>query len=71
MQAETYLGVSQVQGLTSHTYAAEGIITGTASNFWDLLWPQSTNSISLGFVVVATNSSLTPAKVRLTDVVVA
>ena len=63
LRSDSYLGVSQVQGLTSPTFGGKGLVTGTASNVWDLLWPQSTNSISLGFVVLASNDTLTPAQV--------
>lgn len=63
LQSPGYLGISQVQGLSLPEYAADGVVSATASNFWDLLWPQGTNQVNLGFLVLSASENFAPEKV--------
>ena len=58
------MGVTQTFGLTNPQTPQLGKITATASDSWDLLWPQSTNAVTVGLVVQASASSFAPAAVR-------
>ena len=59
-----YTAVDQVIGLTSPSFDyTTGTATASASNYWDLLWPQGTNSVSLGLVVSSLTNSTNPQQV--------
>ena len=63
--SSNYLTIDQVFGLTDPTFDySTGTATATAANYWDLLWPQSTNSVSLGMVVSSLTTSTEPQQVR-------
>ena len=57
-----YQDVSQAYGL-SNTQAANGGVTGTASDSYNILWPESTNQITVGFVVLSAGDDLRPSTV--------
>ena len=59
-----YAGVSQAFGLTQPQYVLGGTLTGTASDYWDVLWPGATNAVSVGFIVLSRSpDALQPDKV--------
>ncbi|EIE18857.1 hypothetical protein COCSUDRAFT_59785 [Coccomyxa subellipsoidea C-169] len=61
-----YAGVSQAFGLTQPQYVLGGTLTGTASDYWDVLWPGATNAVSVGFIVLSRSpDALQPDKVLL------
>lgn len=61
-----YTAVDQVIGLASPTFdATTGTATASAANYWDLLWPQGTNSVSLGLVVSSLTNSTNPEQVSI------
>ena len=62
--SSAYEGVSQAFGLTQPTATATGV-SGVAADTWNILWPQSTNQVTLGFVVMASNTSFAPTAVGL------
>ena len=62
--SSAYEGVSQAFGLTQPTATATGV-SGVAADTWNILWPQSTNQVTLGFVVMASNASFAPTAVGL------
>ena len=62
--SSAYEGVSQAFGLTQPSATATGV-SGIAADTWNILWPQSTNQVTLGFVMMASNSSFAPTAVGL------
>ena len=61
----SYVSVEQVFGLFAPTFDnPTGTATATAANYWDLLWPQGTNSVSLGMVLASLTSSFQPQQAR-------
>ncbi len=59
-----YAGVSQAFGLSEAQYVLGGTLTGTAGNYWDVLWPKATNTVSVGFIVLSRSpDALQPDKV--------
>ena len=55
-------GISQAFGLTQTQVLGIGV-TGTATNSFNILWPQSTNQVTVGFVVVSSSNSFAPTQV--------
>ena len=64
VQNSNYQGISQAYGL-DNTQAANGGVTGIASDNYNILWPESTNQITVGFVVLSAGNDLTPSAVSL------
>ena len=63
MVSNSYIGVEQTFGLTDAGFDySTGTVTATAGNYWDLLWPQGTNTVSLG-LVVSTLKTVAPQQV--------
>ncbi|BDA48966.1 probable major extracellular endoglucanase at N-terminal half [Coccomyxa sp. Obi] len=61
-----YAGVSQAFGLSEPQYVLGGTLTGTAGDYWDVLWPKATNTVSVGFIVLSRSpDALQPDKVLL------
>ena len=59
-----YTGVENVFGLVEPGFDfSSGTVSATAANYWDLLWPQSTNSVSLGLVVSSLTQNISPQQV--------
>lgn len=55
----------QAFGLSQPQYTIGGTLTGTAGDYWDVLWPHSTNSVSVGFLILSRSpSQLQPSKVQ-------
>ena len=62
--SSSYLSIEQVFGLVAPTFDySTGTATATAASYWDLLWPQGTNSVTLGMVVSSLTSSFQPQQV--------
>lgn len=61
--SDNYVGISQSYGLDQTSTTAEGV-SGVAQDTWNILWPQSTNQVTLGFVVVASDTTFAPTAVR-------
>ena len=60
----SYTGVENVFGLAEPGFDyTTGTVSATAGNFWDLLWPQGTNSVSLGLVVSSLTQNIAPQQV--------
>lgn len=60
-----YAGVSQAFGLSEPQFVLGGTLTGTAGDYWDVLWPKATNNVSVGFIVLSRSpDALQPDKVR-------
>ena len=54
----------QAFGLSSPQYTIGGTLTGTAGDYWDVLWPHATNEVSVGFLVLSRSpAQLAPSKV--------
>jgi len=54
----------QAYGLSQPQYTIGGTLTGVAGDYWDVLWPHSTNSVSLGFLILSRSpQELQPSKV--------
>lgn len=55
----------QAFGLVSTQASSEGV-SGIAADTWNILWPDSTNQVTVGLVVAgSTNSSFTPQSVSV------
>jgi hypothetical protein len=52
----------QAYGLTGVAFAAGGKISGSVTDYWSVLWPLSSSSVSLG-LVVSSDSDLAPTQV--------
>ena len=54
----------QAYGLSQPQYTIGGTLTGVAGDYWDVLWPHSTNSVSVGFLILSRSpEQLQPSKV--------
>ena len=54
----------QAFGLSSPQYTIGGTLTGRAGDYWDVLWPHSTNAVWVGFLVLSRSpAQLAPSKV--------
>ena len=66
-----YAGVSQAFGLSQPQFVLGGTLTGTAGDYWDVLWPGATNSVSVGFIVLSRSpDALQPNKVTCASSIV-
>lgn len=66
-----YAGVSQAFGLSQPHFVLGGTLTGTAGDYWDVLWPGATNSVSVGFIVLSRSpDALQPDKVTCASSIV-
>ena len=55
---------AQAYGLSQPQYTIGGTLTGVAGDYWDVLWPHSTNAVSVGFLVLSRSpQQLQPSKV--------
>lgn len=64
IENNNYQGVSQTYGL-DNAQAANGGVEGVASDAYNILWPESTNQITVGFVVLSAANDLTPESVSI------
>lgn len=56
---------AQAYGLASPAYAFGGVLTGTAADYWNVLWPGASNGAAVGFLVASrAPSDLRPRTVR-------
>lgn len=55
-------GISQAFGLTQTQVLGVGV-SGVATDTFNILWPQSTNQVTVGFVVVSSSNSFAPEQV--------
>ena len=56
---------AQAYGLASPAYAFGGVLTGTAADYWNVLWPGASNGAAVGFLVASRASGdLRPRTVR-------
>jgi hypothetical protein len=63
-----YAGVSQAFGLSQPQFTVGGTLSGSASDYWDVLWPNATNTVSVGFLVLSqTQGQLRPRQVCAPD----
>ena len=62
VENSNYQGISQTYGLDDAVAANDGV-QGVASDAYNILWPQSTNQITVGFVVLSAAQNLTPTNV--------
>ena len=55
----------QAYGLASPAYALGGVLTGTAADYWNVLWPGASNGAAVGFLVASrAPGDLRPRTVR-------
>ena len=55
----------QAYGLVNPAYAFGGMLTGTASDYWNVLWPGASNGAAVGFLVSSRmTGDLRPLMVR-------
>ncbi len=58
-------GGMQGFGLSQPTYVLGGTLTGSAADYWDVLWPNATNTVSVGFLVLSRDpTQLAPTQAR-------
>ena len=63
LTGDEYVGISQAFGLVRTSATSSGV-SGVAQDTWNILWPDSTNQVTLGLVAVAsTNTSFAPSAV--------
>jgi hypothetical protein len=56
---------AQAYGLVNPSYGIGGVLTGTASDYWNVLWPGASNGAAVGFLVSSrTAADLRPRTVR-------
>ena len=48
-----YAGISQAFGLSQPQYTIGGVLSGSAGDYWDVLWPKATNAVSVGFLILS------------------
>lgn len=41
----------QAFGLSEPKFILGGTLTGAAADYWDVLWPHATNTVSVGFLL--------------------
>lgn len=57
---------AQAYGLSQPQYTIGGTLSGTAGDYWDVLWPHSTNSVSVGFLILSRDpAQLQPSTVSV------
>ena len=55
----------QAFGLSQPKFILGGTLTGAAADYWDVLWPQATNTVSVGFLL----RSRSPHQLQPTQVI--
>ena len=59
-----YVGVTQSSGLNlTDSTAQSGLITGNVGDYWNTLWPASTNNVTVSMVLQGNDANLAPSQV--------
>ena len=56
----------QAFGLSQPKFILGGTLTGAAADYWDVLWPHATNTVSVGFLLL----SRSPEQLQPTQVII-